>query len=186
MAHYCAFRTHEFKAGSGNSDDLQRMAEFNLSQETDGVLGFPSDTIASDSSVVVDARMQPHKWVRERDGTILKVDTARHGDDHFLPGPTDIAWDLAGAIVEWAMSREAAHYFIERFCRISGRTSAIAIAPFTVAYCAFRLAYSQMALATTHTRDEIVRLKRARDFYRQQMNIAHGALSAASELHTLS
>ena len=27
-----------------------------------------------------------------------------HGDDHFFPGPTDIAWDLAGTIVEWELA----------------------------------------------------------------------------------
>jgi hypothetical protein len=31
---------------------------------------------------------------------VLKVDAVQHGDDHFLPGPTDIAWDLNPKMLE--------------------------------------------------------------------------------------
>src|SRR3974390_1143501 len=70
--------------------------------------------------VVADARMMPHEWLRDRDGQIWKTDLASHGDDHFYPGPTDVAWDLAGAIVEWRMDETANEVFLTRYRRLSG------------------------------------------------------------------
>ena len=37
----------------------------------------------------------------------MKVDAAAHGDDHGFPGPVDVAWDLAGAVVEWELGGAA-------------------------------------------------------------------------------
>ena len=51
--------------------------------------------------LIVDGRLQPWEWIVTRQGVLLKTDASSHGDDHFLPGPTDIAWDLAGVIVDW-------------------------------------------------------------------------------------
>ena len=42
--------------------------------------------------------LAPHEWLRLDDGNVRKTDAIAHGDDHLFPGPTDIAWDLAGAI----------------------------------------------------------------------------------------
>jgi hypothetical protein len=37
---------------------------------------------------------------------VVKVDTAEHGDDHFQPGPQDIAWDVAGVLAEFAWTAQ--------------------------------------------------------------------------------
>ena len=48
--------------------------------------------------------MGPHAWLRDENGRLIKTNGSVHGDDHFFPGPCDIAWDLAGAFVSiWGM-----------------------------------------------------------------------------------
>jgi hypothetical protein len=68
---------------------------------------------------IIDGRMPPHEWLRTARG-ILKADAMSHGDDHFFPGPTDIAWDLAGVIVEWGLGRAARARLLEIYRRESG------------------------------------------------------------------
>ncbi len=50
--------------------------------------------------------MLPHEWIRTASG-FLKTDAVDHQDDLFFPGCQDIAWDIAGAIVEFGIPREA-------------------------------------------------------------------------------
>ena len=54
--------------------------------------------------VAIDGRMLPHEWLETR-MAIVKADALDHHDDHFFPGCQDIAWDIAGASVEWRRSR---------------------------------------------------------------------------------
>lgn len=50
-------------------------------------------------AVLVDARLAPWEWVETGD-SFVKVDAIDHGDGVHLPGPTDAAWDVAGAWIE--------------------------------------------------------------------------------------
>jgi hypothetical protein len=47
-------------------------------------------------AVIPDARMRPCEWLSTSDGPV-KIDALDHGRGARLPGPTDLAWDLAGA-----------------------------------------------------------------------------------------
>ncbi|HEX8391929.1 MAG TPA: hypothetical protein VF665_06160 [Longimicrobium sp.] len=58
------------------------------------------DALPRREAVIADARLAPQEWIRGA-GEITKVDAMDHGADTRLPGPTDAAWDLAGAAVEW-------------------------------------------------------------------------------------
>ena len=49
--------------------------------------------------------MQPHEWIRTTSGWI-KTDALDHHNDHLLPGNQDIAWDIAGAAVEFGLRPE--------------------------------------------------------------------------------
>jgi hypothetical protein len=98
--------------------------------------------------VAVDGRMMPHEWLRTQTG-YLKVDALDHHDDHFFPGPTDIAWDLAGAAVEFGMDRAARAALVERYLRISrDRTIARRLPFYTAAYLACRIGYVSLAMET--------------------------------------
>jgi thiamine kinase-like enzyme len=107
--------------------------------------------------------MLPHKWIRSGK-ELLKVDSVTHGDDHFFPGPTDIAWDLAGTIVEWNLTSEQKSSLLTRYHSLTGDCVEQRIMPYLLAYTVFRMAYSKMAAASMRGSEEEVRL--IRDFRR--------------------
>jgi hypothetical protein len=179
IARYCAFRASEFKVPRANNLQLEEMVCFNFHQETGCVLDLPVGSLASESAIIADGRMQPYEWIRARDGRILKVDASTHGDNHFLPGPTDISWDLAGAIVEWQMSRDAADYLVASFRKHGGITSSQRLSSFMLAYSIFRQSYCQMAHNASQDAAEKRRLQQAITFYRNKMLIC-GASRLAS------
>jgi hypothetical protein len=83
---------------------------------------------------IADARMAAHEWIGNQ-----KVDAIADGDGHFFPGPTDIAWDLAGAIVEHGLDRDR---FLDAYRRLSGDDARDRIDAWLVAYRAFSDAFS--------------------------------------------
>lgn len=85
-----------------------------------------------------DGQLSPHEWVRLEDGSVRKTDAIAHGDDRFLPGPTDVAYDLAGAIVEWRMDRQTRDYFLSKYRRASGDDASRRIDPWIIAYLTIR------------------------------------------------
>lgn len=159
IAEYCAFRASAFPGPEPGVDDLATMAAWNLHEE----FGVPHQPRATDLEievpVIADGRMQPHEWLLTAAG-ILKTDGASHGDDHFYPGPADIAWDLAGAIVEWDMGQDAAEYFLRHYVALSGDHVHSRLPAWLQAYAAFRLGYCKMAaenLAGTAEEERLLR-----------------------------
>lgn len=178
MAEYCAFRAIEFAVDSGAQNQLEEMARFNFRQETGGDPQIPEGSLRTSHPVLCDSRMQPHKWVTSEHG-IFKIDGCAHGDDHFFPGPTDIAWDLAGAIVEWDMDRDAEEYFLASFRKRAGNKTANT-AYFALAYTVYRMAYCKMAMLGTQDESEKPRLQRAYQYYRSKITAATGRLLASA------
>lgn len=85
---------------------------------------------------IVDARMAPHEWIGQR-----KVDAIADGDGHFFPGPSDIAWDLAGAIVEHDLERtRQGDVFLDTYRHLSGDDARGRIDAWLIAYRAFAAA----------------------------------------------
>jgi hypothetical protein len=157
LAEYCAFRLQSFPADLANLNSLQQMAEHNLQQ-------FGVETpieVRLEHPVIADGHMQPHEWLQTKGGQLLKTDSGSHGDDHFFPGPTDIAWDLAGAIVEWQMTAAQMHEFLELYHRASGDNAGTRIDDSIRAYAIFRAAYCQMAANAMHGSAEEIRLQKA-------------------------
>ncbi len=105
-----------------------------------------SEPVPEAEAVVLDNRMLPHEWLETAQG-YRKADALDHGDDHFLPGPHDPAWDLAGFSVEFGLDHGGEEYLLERYGRESGDRSAGARLPFyRAAYLAFRLGYCELAI----------------------------------------
>jgi hypothetical protein len=157
LGEYCAFRALTCSTQLADLDALQEMAVHNAQQ-----LGLnPPGRLRLERPVIVDGRMQPHEWLRTADGEMLKADCGSHGDDHFFPGPTDIAWDLAGAIVEWRMNGVEARFFLESYRRWSGDDAEGRIEAFVAAYTIFRRAYCLMAANALQEHQERKRLERA-------------------------
>ena len=156
LATYCAFRMREFKADDSQPSAIDEMAGWNWSLE----FGESGDAlefgpIEVEHRVYCDAHMMPHEWLELPDGRLLKLDGASHGDDHFFPGPCDIAWDLAGTIVEWELSGREAEQFLEEYRSLSGDDARRRLPPYLRAYVSFRLGWCKMAaLASAGSFDE--------------------------------
>ncbi len=163
IAEYCAWRAAAFPATSPNP--LESMLLTNL-QEEFGESARAAPTINYCRVALVDGRMQPHEWRRATDGRLMKLDGATHGDDHFFPGPADIAWDLAGAIIEWDLSRQAAECLIENYARLTGDDARSRLPAYLLAYTMFRLGYCRMAAESLGDSDEAALFRRDADHYR--------------------
>jgi hypothetical protein len=183
MAGYCALRQTVFRSlEEPMSGQLETMLRFNVSVEFDVDLPVEPGRLFPVYPVVVDGRMLPHEWVRAhgvpdrpirddcrwRPGWLMKCDSANHGDDHFFPGPaTDICWDLAGAIVEWGLRRDAADYFVRRYQAASGDDPRGRLPWFLLAYAVFRLGHCKMGAEAMKGSEEEGRLLSAYRHYRQ-------------------
>lgn len=167
LARYCAFRAAEFRSPGSPPTQLPGMLRFNTQQEFGVDLGPDMDELCTADPILTDGRMQPYEWIGVTDRNLLKVDAYTHGDDHFFPGPTDIAWDLAGAIIEWNLERDAADLLLCEFQRISGMNRSPLMPAFVLAYSVFRLAYCKMALSTVKGSPEEPRLADAYQHYRR-------------------
>jgi hypothetical protein len=145
VANYCAMRASALPASHAEQSAIGEMMRWNLQCEFGVELTASQSNLVLERPVVADGRMLPHEWMEIGD-RIMKLDAASHGDDHFMPGPCDIAWDLAGFIVEWNLDRQATEFLLEAYRRQSGDGGAEArLRPYLLAYTAFRMGWSKMA-----------------------------------------
>ena len=142
-ADYCAFRTRELQVSPDAPSDLEQMAKWNWQCEFGyelRELHLPVERL-----VIADGRMLPHEWLLTDEGRILKLDGSTHGDDHFFPGPCDIAWDLAGMVVEWDMSESQTSALLDAYREKSGDDVRSRIGDYVLGYAIFRMGWSKMA-----------------------------------------
>lgn len=162
VAAYCARRAALFPADV-DSEPLVAMVEKNFAVVVGRGVRVPE--LVVERPVVADGRMQPCEWLRGRDG-LVKVDAIAHGDDHFFPGPTDVAWDLAGVVVEWALEGASKAAFLGAYARASGDDAAARVAPWIAAYAVFRAAMTALGIERARGSAEEARLARAHAYYR--------------------
>jgi hypothetical protein len=162
LARYCAFRRESF-ATKREPADLAHMLSTNLHEE----FGEEVDAdLRVEKLIITDGRMHPHEWLLNGAGEIVKMDALSHGDDHFYPGPTDIAWDLAGAMVEWGMDAAGRNFFLRQYQRWSGDDPRPRLPGFLLAYTMFRVGYCRMAAEALRGTEEEPRLLRDYQRYR--------------------
>ena len=156
IARYCAWRSARFAIEDANLSEIATMTRVNLERE------FGTAAIELELSVerpaLCDARMMPYNWVRSNDGDWQKFNAAIHGDDHFFPGPCDIAWDLAGSVVEWDLSTSARDFLLAEYQRASGDRISPRVGSYELAYATFRMGWSKMAASSVEPGDEQDRL----------------------------
>jgi hypothetical protein len=179
IARYCSYRVSNFSHSRILNSELSNMIEFNVQQEFGRTVRLDPALLGSTHPVLVDGRMQPFEWIAAHTGELLKTDAISHGDNHFFPGPCDIAWDLAGAIVEWELSFEAADFLLHRFKQLSGVDAAQKLDTYRLAYCVFRLGFCKMAASTVLGSREESRLENAYRWYRSEA----GKLLDAARTH---
>jgi hypothetical protein len=167
-AKYCAVRSRMFPADAAGLEEcsLAAMTEVNVKKEfdLDCDLGSELETLRP---LFCDARMMPCEWIITPSGRWVKTDAASHGDDHFFPGPCDIAWDIAGAMVEWRMPPAAADFFSRRYQQLSGDDVRGRLPAYLLAYAMFRLGFCRMAEAALGADAEAEGFRRAATRYQR-------------------
>lgn len=174
IARYCARRPTLCPLVSAESD-LDSVVAANLAAILGDVASPPALEVVRIATT--DGRLAPHEWIRLEDGSVMKTDATAHGDDRFFPGPTDIAWDLAGAIVEWEMNPEVRDYFLRAYRRASGDDAAPRIDAWLVAYLAIQTALAVHAVEIASAA-EAPRLRLELERYRARLHQA--AISCSS------
>lgn len=155
LSRYLGFRAHHFVGGSGATpaqlgEMLRHNAEEALGRETAAAcariyaeLRRLEDRI---EPVATDNRLHVWEWLQTADGRLLKSDAIDHCETHDLIGCQDIAWDIAGASVELALSAEERNALRERIQHISGRqVSRHLLDCLLPCYLAFQLGVCKMA-----------------------------------------
>jgi len=160
LAEYCAFRVGAFAAPNAAASALREMLEVNV-RECFGVELQGRVPLEVHTPMVPDARMQPHKWSRSPTGAWRKLDGHGDGDGHLLPGPTDVCWDVAGAIIEWGMNEAQQHAFLRSFERRTGEHVAPRLPSYSIAYSALRVGALSLARLGANP-EEAARLERER------------------------
>ncbi len=166
MRHTAAYlawlRRHESTGSRAHIDHLADMLRVNAGQTCDDAALAAVDRLIEraqrfdEPEVAIDGRLLPHEWLRTAQGP-LKTDALDHHRDHFLPGPTDAAWDVAGFIVEAALTDHTREAFVQTYMTASGDATVRERLPFYLAsYAAFRLGYCAMADASV---DETERMR---------------------------
>ena len=178
ISEYCAFRSVEFGVQRTNASQLSHMVTFNVQNEF-GVQ-IELDELSEGKIILADGRMQPWEWILCNDGRLLKTDACTHGNDHFFPGPCDIAWDLAGAAVEWEFDADATDQLLRRFHDLTADDVRSRFDAYLLAYSVFRLGWSKMAIPTLNDKAEEARL--LQDCRRYRARAQHELINR-TELH---
>jgi hypothetical protein len=119
--------------------------------------------------VAVDGRMLMHEWIVTERG-LVKVDALDHHDDDFWPGCRDIAWDIAGCIVELELNQPAARYLVGRY-RLASHDDSIELRLpfFHAAYLAYRGGYATLAADTLGASADGRAFSRLQERYRRSL-----------------
>jgi hypothetical protein len=115
-----------------------------------------ADLDARARPIEVDARLHPWEWLVTTAGRIVKTDGVDHHAGHDLIGCQDVAWDVAGAIVELELDPGEAR----RLAAIAGGVAPELLAFLHPAYLAFQLGRCALAEGAAAP-DEAARLRTA-------------------------
>jgi hypothetical protein len=118
---------------------------------------------------IVDGRVAPNEWLHTNAG-LKKLDAFDHGDDHFFPGPCDVAWDLAGIGTEFGLDRSQLANLCSLYAATSGdRSIEQRILFYVAAYRAYRIGYCHWATLALTDPAERHRFGRRERWYRLQL-----------------
>jgi len=89
--------------------------------------------------VRTDNKLHREEWLRTSGGHLLKCDALDHHCAHDLIGCQDMAWDVAGAVVEFELDDAEAAVLVDATMRAAGRYVDPELLEFCrIAYCCFR------------------------------------------------
>jgi hypothetical protein len=178
---YLGFRARHLPAGSAAGATLRRlweMARFNtqaaLGTEWEGALepwrrGL--DRLEGRvRRVETDNRLHLWEWLGTRDGQVLKADAVDHAEDWSLIGCQDIAWDVAGAIIELDLDPTERERLIAMVEHGAGRElDRDLLRLLTPCYLAFQLGSCALAADIVERPDDAARLRRQASTYTERL-----------------
>jgi hypothetical protein len=167
LASYCAFRAEEFRCAQTEEQNKELATMLRLNYEREIGTKFHVGKLDAVRTTICDGRMGPSEWVMTNGGRFVKVDATEHGDGHFFPGPCDIAWDLAGAVVEWKMDAKSCEALLREYTALTHDAVENRIERYVLAYAVFRCAWSRMAAAGMKGTADEARLTREAMRYRK-------------------
>jgi hypothetical protein len=159
------------------SERLVEMAEHNVREALgSGVAGripwirHTSWLAGGHRAVAIDGRLDLCEWVRTGDGRLVKLDALDHDAAHDLIGPQDVAWDVAGAIVEWELDADARSCLTRVVAAETGREPAPAtLEAMMPCYLAFRLGAAQLAADAAADRADAARARARTTIYADRL-----------------
>lgn len=152
LSRYLALRVRAFPARAGEGappDALAAMLRVNAVEALGEVVTEAAAAVAALAPriaprlrpIAVDGKLEGWEWLRTTDGRLLKTDGFQHADGHDLAGAQDVAWDVAGAVVELGLDEGAAAELSRRVELDSGvELTAASMTFHEVAYLALRVA----------------------------------------------
>lgn len=106
--------------------------------------------------VEIDGRLHPWEFILSRGGTLIKTDALDHCRSHDLIGCQDIAWDIAGARVEYSLSDAATAALYKAVEATTSRpVDAKLVHYYEPCYLAFQLGLWSMAERSGDDREQI-------------------------------
>jgi hypothetical protein len=159
MARYLAFVAASFKTEKRVPyESLIRMMHVNAGIEC----AASAPEIEEADVVAIDGRMLPCEWLCTSSGW-RKADALDHHDDHFFPGCQDIAWDIAGAAIEFGFETGV---LASRYLALRPDAGLLRRLPFyRTAYLAYRIGYCAMAEESLVDSQDGLRFRRLRRSY---------------------
>ncbi|MFL6736224.1 MAG: hypothetical protein ACJ8F4_04095 [Sphingomonas sp.] len=122
------------------------------------------------SRVRTDNKLDRHEWLRSNAGSLIKTDALDHHQAHDLIGCQDIAWDVAGAIVEFDVDQDGSDELLDRMdCAAAKPIDRELLDFYLLAYPAFRLGQARLGAAMTGEPAEKLRINRAADSYASRL-----------------
>jgi hypothetical protein len=166
-------------SGSGAStDELLCMARRNVSLEfgdeaTHALEQWESRAADLERRIVrvrTDNRLNRHEWLRTERGGLIKTDALDHHQGHDLIGCQDIAWDAAGALVEFAVPDERSGELVEAIEHwFGGEVDRELLDFYRLGYLAFRLGSIRLGASMVADRSERDRLAARASLYAAEL-----------------
>jgi hypothetical protein len=152
VATYLAFRASRFQAAPDERGatpvKLFEMIAYNAKRALGPIVteivkdwrGRLPEVARLERPVLTDNKMHAWEWLVTPEGKILKADALDHHRANDLVGPQDIAWDLAGAAVEFDLDDAELGLLADAVARRGGipRAERVQLDFYTVAYLAFQ------------------------------------------------
>ena len=183
VARYIGIRAKLFPASSGSGVGVEQLlamtgrnAAFEFGDAFAGALDAWGARMGELERRIVrvrtDNKLDRHEWLRAKSGALVKTDALDHHQGHDLVGCQDVAWDVAGALIEFDVNQSEGEALIATVESEAGRAVDRELLDlYRFSYVAFRL--GQTRLGATSTADPLERRRIGRLGDRYAAHLRH-------------